>query len=179
MEWKQVRVFVSVGKSIRRSACVLLVCFIVSGPSAAWGATISSQPEQNDVQAAPASLSFVRAFSSADELRREHPIVDLTLDILAGRKDPETRVDVLQSPSAVTTDSNHRVFVADPGANAVHIFDFIHAKYVRLEKGGGRQLTPISLAVDGHDNLYVIDRISRTVLIYDPAGKFSSYVGKL
>src|SRR5271166_4423720 len=174
------KVFVCVGKSIRQSTCVLLVCFIVSGPSTAWDTTTSSQPEQTDVQRPPAaSLSFVRAFSSADEVRREHPIVDLTLDILAGRKDPETRVDVLQSPSAVTTDSNHRVFVADPGANAVHIFDFIHAKYVRLEKGGGRQLTPISLAVDGHDNLYVIDRISRTVLIYDPAGKFSSYVGKL
>ncbi len=179
MEWKQVKVFVSMGKSIRQSACVLLVCFIVSGPSTAWDTTISSQPEQTDVHPAPASLSFVRAFSSADEVRREHPIVDLTLDILAGRKDSETRVDVLQSPSAVTTDSNHRVFVADPKAQTVHVFDFVHSKYSRMEGGGGHPVTPISLATDGHDNLYVADRTSRSVLIYDSAGKFSGYLARL
>ena len=88
-------------------------------------------------------------------------------------------MDVLRSPSAVTTDSNHRIFVADPGANAVHIFDFIHAKYALLEKGGGPPVTPISLAVDGHDNLYVADRSSRTVVTYDSAGKFSGYLGRL
>ncbi len=69
--------------------------------------------------------------------------------------------------------------LADPGANAVHIFDFIHAKYTLLEKGGGPPIIPISLAVDGRDNLYVADRSSRTVLIYDSAGKFSGYVGRL
>jgi len=166
---------VSVGKSIRRSACILLVCCIV--PSDTTFAT-SSQPVQTDIQA-DASLSFVRAFSSADDVRRGHPILGRTLDIIAGPKNPETRVEVLHSPSAVTTDSNHRVFVADSGANAVHIFDFIHAKYTLLEKGGGPPIIPISLAVDGRDNLYVADRSSRTVLIYDSAGKFSGYLGKL
>jgi DNA-binding beta-propeller fold protein YncE len=105
--------------------------------------------------------------------------MDRTLDIIAGPKDAETRVDVLHSPSAVTTDSNHRVFVADPGANTVHVFDFIRSKYSLLEKGGSPPIIPISLAVDGHDNLYVADRSSRTVLIYDSAGKFSGYVGRL
>jgi len=169
-----------VGKSIRQSACVLLVCCIVPGLAAAWDTTFatSSQPEQTNVQ--QANLSFVRAFSSADEVRRPlNPVLDLTLDIIAGHKDPVTRVDALQSPSAVTTDSNHRVFVADPGAKAVHVFDFIHSKYALLEKGSDRLGTPVSLAVDGRDNLYVIDKSSSTVLIYDSAGKFRGYFGKL
>ena len=169
----------SVDQVIRRGACVLLVCCIVPGPAAAWDKAGSSQPAQTDTQVASASLNFVRAFSSADDVRHGHPIVDITLDILAGRKDPEARVDVLQSPSAVTTDSNHRVFVADPDAKAVHVFDFVHSKYSRLEGGGGRRVTPISLAADGHDNLYVADRTSRTVRIYDSAGKFSGYLGRL
>jgi len=170
---------VSVGRSIRRSVCVLFVCCVVPGRVAASEPTTSSQPAQTDVQKASASLNFVRAFSSAGDVRREHPILGLTLDILAGRKDPEIRADVLQSPSAVTTDSNHRVFVADPDARTVHVFDFVHSKYSRLEGGGGHLLTPVSLAVDGRDNLYVADRGSRTVLIYDSAGKFSGYLGKL
>ena len=171
----------SVAKSIQQCACILLVCCIVPNPAAAGNTavTTSSPPAQTEVQQASAGLSFVRAFSSADDVRREHPILGLTLDIIAGPKDPETRVEVLHSPSAVTTDSSHRVFVADPGAHAVQVFDFIHSKYNRLEGGGGHPVTPISLAVDGRDNLYVIDRSSRTVLIYDSAGKFSGYLGRL
>jgi hypothetical protein len=69
----------------------------------------------------------------------------------------------MHSPSAVTTDSNHRVFVADPGAQAVHIFDFIRSKYGRLDGRGDRLHLPVSLAVDGQDNLYVVDQTSRTV----------------
>ena len=172
----------SVGKSIRRSICALLVCRILPGPASAWDTTFatSSQPAQTDVQQASANLSFVRAFSSADEVRRPlNPLLNLTLDIVAGSKDPATRVDALQSPSAVTTDSNHRVFVADPRANAVHVFDFIRSRYGLLDRGGDRLGTPVSLAVDGRDNLYVIDQRSRTVLVYDSAGKFRGYLGKL
>jgi DNA-binding beta-propeller fold protein YncE len=162
-------------------ASELLVLCIVPSPTAAWDGTFatSSQLTQTDVQQASASLSFVRVFSSADDVRRLHPVLDRTLDIIAGPADPVTRVDALQSPSAVTTDSNHRVFVADPGAKAVHIFDFNRSKYGRLGGPGDRLGTPVSLAVDGQDNLYVVDQSSRTVLVYDSAGKFRRYLGKL
>lgn len=169
----------SAGKSIRRSVCVLFMCCIVPGAVAGSEPTASPQPAQSDAQKASASLNFVRAFSSAGDVRREHPIANLTLEILAGRKDLEIRADVLQSPSAVTTDSKHRVFVADPDAKSVHVFDFSHSKYSRLEGSGGHLVTPVSLAVDGRDNLYVADRGSRNVLIYDSAGKFNGYLSKL
>ena len=89
------------------------------------------QPQTTTPQAS-ASLSFVRSFSSADDVKPEHPILDRTLDIIAGPADPVTHVDALKSPSAVATHSNHRIFVADPGAHAVHIFDFVQSKYARL-----------------------------------------------
>lgn len=139
----------------------------------------SSQSAHTDVQQASASLSLVRIFSSADDVRPSHPGLDRALDIIAGPADPGIRVDALQSPSAVTTDSKHRVFVADPGAQAVHIFDFIRSKYGRLDVHGGRLHFPISLAVDRQDNLYVVDQGSRTVLVYDSAGKFRHSLGKL
>ncbi len=168
------------GKIIRWIACVLLVCCIVPGPAAAQDTIprTPSQPAQPDMPQASTGLRFVRAFSSADNVGA-HPILNRAFDIIAGPKDPETRVDVLQSPSALTTDSNHRIFVADPDAKTVHVFDFIHSRYSRLAGSGGHPVTPISLAVDGRDNLYVADRSSRTVLIYDSAGKFSGYLGKL
>jgi DNA-binding beta-propeller fold protein YncE len=159
----------------------LLVLCIVSGPTAAWDAIFatSSQAAQTNAKQAPGDLSFVRVFSSADDVRPLHPILDRTLDIITGPADPETRVDALQSPAAVTTDSNHRVFVADPGAKAVHVFDFIRSKYTCLDGRGDRLHAPVSLAVDGQDNLYVVDQSSRTVLVYDSKGKFRRYLGKL
>jgi DNA-binding beta-propeller fold protein YncE len=175
--------FVSVGKSIQRSICALLLCGLVPSPALPTARdsafATSSQPAQTNVQQASANLSFVRVFSSADDVRPLHPVWDRTLDIIAGPASPVPRVDALQSPSAVTTDSNHRVFVADPGAKAVHVFDFIHSKYDRLDGRGDRLHAPVSLAVDGQDNLYVVDRSSRTVLVYDSSGKFRRFLGKL
>ena len=149
----------SVGNFIRRSACILLVCCIVPGDTKF---AASSEPARPGIQT-PQGLTFVRAFSSAEDVRRLHPVLDRTLDIIAGPKNPEPRADALQSPSAVVTDSDHRIFVADPGANVVQIFDFIHSKYGLLDKGSDRPGTPVSLAIEGHDNLYVVDRSRRPV----------------
>ena len=160
------------GKTIRWSACAVLVCCIVPGGTIF---ATPSQPAQPDVQPASAKLSFVRSFSSVDDVRRPHPLMDRALDIMAGSRE-ETREDALRSPSALTTDSNHRVFVADPGAGTVHVFDFIHSKYSVLERNMG---APVSLAVDGRDNLYVVDQTSGTIFIYDSSGKFRGYLGKL
>src|SRR5579872_2945618 len=134
--------------------------------------------EADQQQAAP-NLRLIRVFSSADDVKPSHPILDRTLDIIAGPADPVTRVDVLRSPSAVVTDSNHRIFVADPGAKTVHVFDFIRSKYSRLDAHGEHPGAPIALAVDGQDNLYVVEQTGRTVLVYDTAGKFQRQLGKL
>ncbi len=159
----------------------LLMLCIVPAPAVTRDAIVgpSSQPAQTDVQHASVGLSFVRVFSSAYDVRPLHPVLDRTLDIIAGPADPVTRVDALRSPSAVTTDSKHRVYVADPGAKAVHVFDFIRRKYSRLDGSGDRLQAPAALAVDGQDNLYVVDQSSRTVLVYDSAGKFRRYLGRL
>lgn len=159
----------------------LLLCSAASPPVAdAQISATSSQPAPapNDIQASP-RLSFVRVFSSADDVRRTHPIFDRTLDIIAGPADPVTRVDALQLPSAVAADSNHRVLVADSGAHTVHIFDFGRSKYERLDPHGDRLHNPTSLSVDAQDNLYVVDQSSRTVLVYDATGKFRYPLGKL
>jgi DNA-binding beta-propeller fold protein YncE len=153
----------------------------VHGPTAAQDTTFanSSQAVHTDVQQTSGSLSFVRAFSSSDYVERPlPPVLDRTLDIVAGPKDPRPRVVVLQAFSAVTTDSNDRVFVADPGANAVDVFDFRRSTYGLL-RDPNRLKSPVSLAVDGQDNLYVSDKGSRTILVYDSTGKFRRSLGKL
>jgi len=172
---------VSVGKSILRCFCIFLLYSItprVAGQDHAIADSV--QPAQSGAQPVSANPSFVRDFSSADDVRKAlHPILDRSIDIIAGPKDDEPKVDTLHSPSAVTTDSNERVFVADRGAKVVHVFDFVHGKYGLLDRGNSRLVTPIALAVDDQDNLYVTDELSRTILVYDSAGKFRRILGKL
>ncbi len=159
----------------------LLVVCIVPGPAGAWDGAFatSSQPAQTDGRQPSDNLSLVRVFSSADDVRPVHPLLGRTLDIVAGPAEPGIRLDALQSPSAVVTDSNRRVFVADPGAHAVHVFDFIRSKYARLDARGEHLHAPTSLSVDGQDNLYVVDQSSRTVFVYDSGGRFRGELGKL
>ena len=158
---------------------LVFVLSLVPGPASAWDVTFAtSLLAQTGVPEGSANLTFVRVFSSAEDVKALHPLLNETLDIIAGPADPATRVEALQAPSAVATDSQHRVFVADPGAKTVHVFDFIRSKYSRLGSSD-RLHAPSALSVDGHDNLYVIDTSSRTVLVYDRAGKFRRYFGKL
>jgi DNA-binding beta-propeller fold protein YncE len=117
-------------------------------------------------------LTFVRQFSSAQDVRRTHPVVDKTLDIVAGPKEETTKEEVLHSPAAVAADPMHRVFVLDSGSRAVHVFDFGRGKY-ELMSGGERLQSPAGIATDAAGNVYVTDRNSRSVLIFDAKGKFS------
>ncbi len=103
-------------------------------------------------------------------------MLDRTLDIIAGSKPTEDRIDALQIPYAVTTDFEHRVFVTDVGLGKVHVFDFGHSKYSFLQDGGDRLRRPVGVAADREGNIYVTDSGSGAILIYDARGKFRRYL---
>lgn len=124
-------------------------------------------------------LTFVRQFSSAEDVRGiSHPILNKTLDILAGPKEPSERPpSMLQQPSAVTTDSNRRILVTDVSAGIVHVFDFAKHEYSTV--GAGSHLrSPVGIATDREGNVYVSDSTLRTVVVYDSRGKFLHYLKK-
>lgn len=165
---------------LRRTFAVLMIFF--AGLGSSGQAAPARLPAEPTSQVAPGAvqLRFVRSISSAQDFRQPlHPILDKTLDIVAGPADPARHIESLQSPAAVVTDDTGRIFVADPGAKSVHVFDPARSKYGLLDAGEDRLGSPIALAVDGDDNLYVIDENSRTILVYNSSGKFRRRVGEL
>ena len=138
----------------------------------------SAQQSRENQKSAPEQLKFVRQFSSAQDLKGpSHPILNKTLDILAGpNEDQSSAPSALQEPYAVATDSMHRIFVTDR-KGLVHVFDFVHGEYSHLE-GGDHLRSPLGIATDAEDNVYVSDAGLRTVLIYGPKGKFIRYLKK-
>ena len=147
----------------RRWRIVVLLLVALCGP------VVSAQDRSKQ---APDPLTFVRQFSSAQDVKRTHPAFDKTLDIVAGPKDETQTTDVLQSPKAITVDPEKRVFVLDAGSHAIHVFDFARAKYSLLQ-AGDRMQSPVGIAADQLGTLYVTDKSSRSVLVFDPRGKFS------
>jgi DNA-binding beta-propeller fold protein YncE len=132
-----------------------------------------------DTPAQNAPLTFVRQFSSAADLKGEsHPILNKTLDIIAGPKEESPPPpSILQQPYAVTTDSAHRIFVTDLGSGSVHIFDFARGDHSLLH-GGDHLRTPMGIAADREGNIYVSDSSLHNVLVYDAKGKFVRYLKK-
>lgn len=125
-----------------------------------------------------APLKFVRQFSSAQDVRGpSHPILNKTVDILAGPKEGQSSApSELQKPYAVATDSMHRIFVTDV-KGLVHVFDFIRGGYAHLQ--GGELRSPAGIATDREDNVYVSDSSLRTILVYSVKGKFIRYLKQL
>ena len=82
-------------------------------------------------------------------------------------------------PSSVVTDSDGRVLVTDPSAQAVHVFDPKGSRYFRIQGGENRRLrAPWGIAVDGEHNIYVTDVELGMIVVYDRNGRFQRYIGK-
>ncbi len=160
------KLLASQSAGIRRGICVVVVCFFVhvSETAQVSGAAASKTPSLNGNGKGPsAHLSFVREFSSAHDVKRPLPsVLDRTLDIIAGPKE-HWPTDALQTPHAVTTDSTYHVFVTDVSAKVVHVFDFAHSKYSRLDGGSDRLRSPLGVATDREGKVYVTDNSSGAI----------------
>lgn len=61
-------------------------------------------------------------------------------------------------PMAIVKTSNNVLFVADPGAKGIHRFDIKNKRYSLVRLNGEKILpSPVGLAVDKKDNVYVVD----------------------
>lgn len=119
-------------------------------------------------------VEFIRTISTEQELHMKRGFFARALDLIAGA--PEWHR--LVRPYAVTTDSKHRLIITDPGAQMIHIFDFEKSKYTGIEGGKRDEFkSPIGVAVDADDNIYVTDSQLGKVLVFDSRGKYSKVIG--
>lgn len=119
-------------------------------------------------------LEFVRAFSSEMVVKPKRSLWNKLVDLVAGP--PVYRR--MARPYDIALDSLGRIIVTDPGAPAVHILDFEKQKYTLLEGGRGRPFqSPLGVAVDAKDNIYVTDSALGIVFVFDSGGKFKRYIG--
>jgi DNA-binding beta-propeller fold protein YncE len=159
-----------------RTTSVLLIILLAASVG------VSARDKRVDPAAAPPPLlldggrrlEFVRSFASEQEVKIKRSFWSRVVDLVVGSADLHRMV----RPYDIATDSQGRVIVTDPGAELVHIFDFAKQKYHKLEGSGKENFkSPIGVAVDANDNIYVADSELGKVFVFDARGKFRHYMG--
>lgn len=89
-------------------------------------------------------------------------------DILLGAK-----VEAIVKPYGLALDGAGRLIVADTGGKQVHIFDIKGKDYSVIDEADETHLkSPIAVAVDANDNIYVTDSVLAKVFVFSRKGKF-------
>ena len=119
---------------------------------------------------ARATVDYVRTIPSVAEFTKPRSFFGKLLNWVAGP--PEGRPEVVR-PYATTHDSTGRLLIADPGQRGIHIFDFEKHKYQFLKGPKNRTLaSPIDVACDTNDDIYVSDSARAMVYVFDVRGRF-------
>jgi DNA-binding beta-propeller fold protein YncE len=121
------------------------------------------------------TVEYVRTIPTVREFTKPRGFFSKLVEWVAGEAD--NRPEILR-PYSTAHDSTGRLLIADPGQRGVHIYDFEKQKYQFLRGPKGKLLSsPIDVACDGADNIYVTDSARAQIYVFDPKGKLVRTIG--
>jgi sugar lactone lactonase YvrE len=125
--------------------------------------------------AALARVDYVRTIPSVREFTKSRSFLAKLVDFVAG---PAENKPEIVRPYATTHDSTGRLLVADPGQHGIHIYDFEKRKYQFVKGPRKRELiSPIDVACDKNDDIYVSDSVRAKIYVFDTRGRFLRTIG--
>jgi len=127
-------------------------------------------PAGGAVTPARGTVEYLRTIPSVREFTKPRSFFTKLLNWVAG---PPENTPELMRPYATTHDSTGRLLIADPGERGVHIYDFEKRKYQFLKGSKNRDfLSPIDVACDSNDDIYVTDSVRAQIYVFDVRGRF-------
>jgi DNA-binding beta-propeller fold protein YncE len=121
-------------------------------------------------------IDYARTIPSVREFTKPRSFWVKLVNFIAGP--PEDKPEIVR-PYATAHDSVGRLLIADPGDRGVHIYDFEKHKYQFL-KGPKKNemISPIGVACDTNDDIYVSDSVRALIYVFDVRGKFLRTFGE-
>ncbi len=120
-------------------------------------------------------VEYLRTVPSVREFTKPRKFFSKMVAWLAGADDEKPE---LLRPFAVTHDSTGRLLIADPGEHGIHIYDFEKQKYQFLRGPRGKTLeSPVDVACDSNDDIYVSDSVRKQIYVFDAKGRFLRTIG--
>ncbi len=120
-------------------------------------------------------VDYVRTVSSVREYTRPRSLLGKLGEIIAGP--PENQPHLVR-PYGVANDSLGRLIIADPGDRGIHIIDFEKHRYAHI--AGARRdrfQSPVGVATDAEDNIYVSDSETAKIYVFTKMGKVLRNIG--
>ena len=103
-----------------------------------------------------ARIEYVASIAEPDDLGIAPSLFKKVLRVLTGKEVSQHIV----RPSGIFVTREEMLYVADPGLGTVHAFNLKDRRYDQIKKFGKEHfLSPIDVAVDHKDNLYISDSI--------------------
>lgn len=110
-------------------------------------------------------IEFVRTIASNKDIKHDTTFTRKVINFLAGYKPPPKH---LVEPMGIAVSDNGKVlYVSDLTQSAVFVFDFGHKSFRKI----GPLSWPVGLALDSHQDLYVVEQYKRGISEFNPQGK--------
>jgi DNA-binding beta-propeller fold protein YncE len=119
-------------------------------------------------------IKYLRSITGSADLGLRQSWFKKAIDTIFGKEGKE---GVMLRPYGVFADSG-RIYVTDPGAYLLHVFDTEEKKYFQIKKAGKEELiSPIGVAVDKNGEIYLSDSMLKRVFVFDREGKYIRQIG--
>jgi len=158
---------------LRRVALVLAGVAVVGLVGAMSGCATKPPPKEVKLvwpePPETARIEFVRSIASDEDLGKDTTGAQAVLKFLEGEKPAANRI--VEPMGIAVSDDGERLYISDHGQFAVFVYDF--AKKTSLKIGGQEQPlgTPVGLALDAKENIYVVEQGKKGVSVFDRSGK--------
>ncbi|HKM49370.1 MAG TPA: SMP-30/gluconolactonase/LRE family protein, partial [Terriglobales bacterium] len=120
-----------------------------------------------------ARIEFVRTVSSEDDVVHDTTFTQKVADFLAGTK--PTPAQIVEPNGIAVSDDGSVLYVSDRAQGAVFVFDFGKKQFLKVgaekEKGEAGLDWPMGVALDGEQNIYVVEQGKKAITVFDPSGK--------
>lgn len=118
-------------------------------------------------------IRFERSLFNDLDLGRDATFNEKIVEFLAGKKPPENRI--AEPMGLAVSDDGERLYVADYAQAAVFVFDFKKKMFSKI--GRDEPLaSPVGVAVDADENVYVVEQEKRGIGVFDRRGKSARFI---
>jgi sugar lactone lactonase YvrE len=155
---------------------LLFSCFI-SGCATHFAAHDLSRYNSSLVWPAPPQtprIQLLTCISTPADLGINKSWVKRTIDTLFGKEELQ---EILLRPYGVYVNSG-KLYVTDPGARILHVFDFRKKNYFSIRDTGSEEFqSPIGVAADNNGEIYMTDSMLKKVLVFNSEGEYLRAIG--
>jgi DNA-binding beta-propeller fold protein YncE len=123
-----------------------------------------------------ARIKYLQSISSPRDLKlKQSSLFKRIVKKVIGISDADT---TMVFPYGITTDSQGHIIVVDSRLRLIHVLDERNKKYFSIRAPNGEVfISPIGVAVDAADNIYISDSYTGKILVFNRSGKFVTRLG--